>query len=78
LIKPENRLSQQIKSRDITPTIGEHLIEEEKLFIEGDKANGPTALLWGIFNYKNKGTLSPYNPCHSFPQQAVGYSGIFL
>jgi len=40
--------------------------------------NDPTAKLWGILNCKDKGTPSPYNPCHSSPQQAEGYSGILL
>jgi len=36
LIKTETRLSRQINSRDLTSTIGKHLIEEGKPFIKED------------------------------------------
>ncbi|TKJ45949.1 hypothetical protein CEE35_01970 [Candidatus Aerophobetes bacterium Ae_b3b] len=50
-------------------------LEEKRGYIQ---VNNPTAKLWDILNCMDNGTPSPYNPCHSSPQQAEGYSGIFL
>ena len=54
-------------------TKGDHLIKKSGILM---KVNHPTAELWGIIEYKGKGTSSSYNSCHSFPQQAERYFGI--
>jgi len=72
-IQPKRSRNDNLReARGVTVYLG--LEKYEMIF----KVNDPTALLWGILNCKDKGTPSPYNPCHSSPQLAEGYSGIFF
>jgi len=48
------------------PILAEKNIEGVGTVVLGT-VNDPTAELWGIFNCKDKGTLSPYNPWPFIP-----------